>query len=233
MCNLPLEREINFQLSVLSSPEDFAGEQDIIQSMFELGLQRLNLRKPNHSLEQVRKWLLALPFSLHSKVVVHGHRDLLQEFNLAGFHGSSKFENLPSRSEKTNNFDEQISVVKTIRGVSLHCFEELEQGDWDYAFFSPIFPSLSKPGYMPRYTLEQIKEALDSWQSCGKKSHEKPQMVYALGGVEPGLLGVLYAAGFSGACVLGAIWNNSDPLRVWTRLRRERILLSRGHGEVV
>jgi thiamine-phosphate pyrophosphorylase len=67
---------------------------------------------------------------------------------------------------------------------------------FDYAFFGPVFDSLSKPGH----------------QSCVgadfrlNKQSAQPKVI-ALGGVEAQYLQQVKTMGFDGAAVLGTIWN--------------------------
>jgi len=52
-------------IAVITSPEDFEGEQAIIERMFELGLENLFLRKPNLS----KDWILGINSKWHKKIL--------------------------------------------------------------------------------------------------------------------------------------------------------------------
>ena len=84
------------------------------------------------------------------------------------------------------------------------------------AFLSPIFDSISKTGYKSAFT-----------DSLNKFIQLKPQVItsvknkniIALGGVDENKIELVRKVGFSGAAVLGAIWNSKDPfasfLKIW------------------
>jgi thiamine-phosphate pyrophosphorylase len=72
------------------------------------------------------------------------------------------------------------------------------QNDIDYVTLSPIYNSISKPGYNSSFDLfdAQLLSAL------------KRQKVIALGGVTPDKFQQLHDAGFAGAALLGYVWRD-------------------------
>lgn len=60
---------------------------------------------------------------------------------------------------------------------------------------SPIFDSISKNGYRSAFDLDEIKDMITG------------RHVTALGGVTPDAFPILREKGFSGAALLGYIWN--------------------------
>ncbi len=77
----------------------------------------------------------------------------------------------------------------------MHSIEQLDQSEnFDYVTLSPIFDSISKPGYKSAFNLENISRYIR-----GKK-------VVALGGVTPDKFPALRDAGFFGAAMLGHFW---------------------------
>lgn len=69
----------------------------------------------------------------------------------------------------------------------------------DYVTLSPVFPTLSKPGYGPALGVEALA---GPW----------PVPVYALGGVvSPGQARGCVAAGAAGVAVMGAVMRAQDP----------------------
>ena len=90
-------------------------------------------------------------------------------------------------------------------GVSAHEQEEVSgpQAAWvDYFFFSPIFPTESKPGH-PGTGIETLSRI------CGVT--EAP--VFALGGITPARVGSCLEAGAHGVAVLSGIMDAKDPAR--------------------
>ncbi len=89
-------------------------------------------------------------------------------------------------------------------GVSTHSREEAlqaaEEGA-DYITLSPIFPSISKPGYGPPLGLETLREV----------ARAVPIPVIALGGITPENARACLEAGAAGIAVLGAVMAAEDP----------------------
>ncbi len=69
-------------------------------------------------------------------------------------------------------------------------------------FLSPVFDSISKPGYGSRFSTEELREAAGKGLINAK--------VYALGGVDPSRFAELEALGFGGVALLGAAWQPVD-----------------------
>lgn len=74
-----------------------------------------------------------------------------------------------------------------------------EQQHFDYLFLSPVFNSISKPGYAgfadASFTLQ--------------KSSPQPEVI-ALGGIDATNIHQLKAMNFDGAAVLGSIWQQPE-----------------------
>ena len=74
------------QLIAITTPICFPGEGKIITSLFEAGLQRLHLRKPNAGKETVAALLNQLPEAFYPRIVIHDHFSLTDEYALGGVH---------------------------------------------------------------------------------------------------------------------------------------------------
>ena len=89
-------------------------------------------------------------------------------------------------------------------GLSAHRAAELrEAGDAgaDYATLSPIYATVSKPGYGPALGIETLRQAVA----------DSPLPVVALGGLTPGTVPLAKAAGSAAVAVMGAIMRAPDP----------------------
>ncbi|SFL80709.1 thiamine phosphate synthase [Geodermatophilus ruber] len=90
-------------------------------------------------------------------------------------------------------------------GRSCHSAGELARAraeGCDYAFLSPVFPTASKPGYGPALGVEGFALL----QAAGPPA-------YALGGVVPGDVPALLAAGARGVAVMGAVMRSPQAVR--------------------
>jgi thiamine-phosphate pyrophosphorylase len=195
----------NFKLIVITHEKYIAGEAVSINGLFEAGLQFLHIRKPSYHTEGIKNLLGFISKDFHPKIVLHGHYELLESFNLKGAH-------LPEKTRKGGKTED----IKTIVSTSFHKLEDIksEQINFEYVFFSPVFQSISKKGYKPSDRLQKVKDYLQS----DKKPTHPP--VIALGGITNENISQLKDIGFSGAASLGYIWENPNPLDQFNKLQR-------------
>jgi thiamine-phosphate pyrophosphorylase len=99
-----------------------------------------------------------------------------------------------------------------------------------YAFLSPVFDSISKPGYPAAgFTSAEVRRVASAPGAVP---------LIALGGVTEGNLAAAAGLGFAGAAVLGGVWHRADPvaavealLRVCRGLREQGTGDGEGRGE--
>jgi thiamine-phosphate pyrophosphorylase len=204
-----LQRHVSpdpFELVLITSPEDFADEHTLIESLFGLGLFRLHVRKPHHASGALERWLLALNAEVRSCVVLHGHPEMAREFNLCGYHMNVKwFTENPARFA-----DSGLSC-----SASAHSMAEVDSlpEEISYVFLSPVFDSISKVDYHSAFDLGKVATWLASRRESGRK-----MPVFALGGVDADTISLVKGAGFDGAAVLGGVWNYANPLQAWRNI---------------
>jgi len=58
-----------FQVALISSPENFAGEHEILEQMFKKGLQTLYARKPQMPEPLLERWLLGFDLKRQEKIL--------------------------------------------------------------------------------------------------------------------------------------------------------------------
>ncbi|MBQ0057112.1 MAG: bifunctional hydroxymethylpyrimidine kinase/phosphomethylpyrimidine kinase [Bacteroidales bacterium] len=172
---------------VITRPQFTADEADAITAKFQSGLQRLHLRKPDSSIDDYRRLLSGIPACYHSRIVIHEHFQLLDEFSLCGVHLNRRNPEAPA------GWTGHISC-------SCHTLEEVREkkARFDYVTLSPIFDSISKQGYASHFSIDQLEEAHRQGIIDGK--------VCALGGVTPGRTEMLHGLGFGHIMVLGDAW---------------------------
>lgn len=176
------------ELVIITTDTLFDHEAEAINTLCKEGVQVLHLRKPQSTKEQMELLLKQInPFYLN-RMVLHDHFDLVQQFGLKGYHLNSR------NKEVTRDRGKSISA-------SCHSFQELQDKSFcNYLFLSPIFNSLSKPGYQQAYSEIELLQA--------KKNQWINEKVYALGGITPSNLPLLKTYGFGGAVILGFLWEN-------------------------
>ena len=79
------------QLILFSSAIDFEEEHALV-NYFLLDKELIfHIRKPNLTLEETRNYIAKIPKEYHRQLVIHQYLELLNEFNLKGFHCTRSF----------------------------------------------------------------------------------------------------------------------------------------------
>lgn len=180
------------KLIVITTPYFFEGEGEILTALFQAGMEKLHIRKPQSRKEELRSLLDAVPAEYHSRIVIHDYFELAAEYALAGIHLNSRNQNIPE------GFQGSISR-------SCHSLQEVrENRQLDYVFLSPVFESISKEGYGSGFSLSTLQAAA----SC-RIINEK---VIALGGISEETIPAIRHIGFGGVAVLGALWGTAPGI---------------------
>lgn len=170
-----------FSVYVITSPERIKEESKKIELLFESGVEGIHIRKPSWTLSEIKSLIEDIPYKFRKKLRLHGHFELLNEMNLAGVHLNSRNPTAPQNA---------LSVSLTCHSIT----EIPNSSKYSYVTLSPIFNSISKPDYKSGFNLDSIEKSIQ-----GKN-------VIALGGVTPDKFLLLKSKGFSGAALLGYIW---------------------------
>lgn len=180
------------KLVVISSPEAVADEPAIINGLFAAGLEILHLRKPGAPVAVVEKLLIRIHPAYHSCIALHQQHGLAKQFGIKRIHFPEQerqqlpASDWPELKEAGYKFTTSVHQPETLKHLP---------PVFDYVFLSPVFNSISKPGYQP-LVAENFFLAAD----------DKPLPVMALGGITPEQISRVREMNFDGAAVLGAIW---------------------------
>lgn len=176
------------KLILMTRPDFFIEEHQILTALFEEGLDTLHLRKPNTEPVLSERLVSLIPEGFRKKIVVHDHFYLKHEYGLKGIHLNARNSQLP------NNYKGHISC-------SCHTEEELSAcaSLSDYMFLSPIYNSISKTDFHEDFNLERLAA-----MKRRKFIHKK---VMAFGGIGEENIPDMKRLGFGGVVVLGDIWN--------------------------
>lgn len=187
---------VDFLLIAITPPDPVIDEPERIADLLNEGFDYVHLRHPGMDAGEMAAILDRIPRRLHPRIRLHSNFSLLKRYSLAGVQLNHR-NPLPPR--------DAASLTK-----SCHTLPELSGIDgYEYVTLSPVFPSLSKPGYLPSIPREEMIQAI------------KGRKVVALGGVTPQHLAGLKADGFRGAAMLGAIWKDAaDPVRFRDNIKK-------------
>lgn len=179
------------KLILLTPPYFFVEEDKLLTALFDEGLDVLHLRKPDSEPVYSERLLSLLPRKCLSRIVVHDHFYLKDEYNLRGIHLNSRNPKAP--------LDYKGHISKSFH--DLNTLKE-EKKHYSYVFLSPIFDSISKSDYRAGFSDNDLRKA----SSLGIID----QRVMALGGVTANNMKFIRDLGFGGAVVLGDLWNRFD-----------------------
>ena len=177
--------DAGFLLAVITSPGDIPGELEYLEGLLEAGVEKLHLRKPGGSVEGL---LERLAPRWASSLVVHGRVELAVRYGVPQVHGSAGM--LSASAERGGD------VGSVAVSTSVHSWGELKQlpAGLAYAFISPVFDSISKPGYMAAADLLTMPP------------RPLPCRPMGMGGVSADTIGLMITRGWTGATLLGWIW---------------------------
>lgn len=203
------------KLVAISPEADEPREHAVLEELFAAGLERCHVRKPSWSREQLAAWLDAVPAENRERLILHQHHNLAVEFGCGGVHWKDSMDRVqPSDAPRFAQVPAGRPCLFSSR--SCHTLSGLESafGSFDSVFFSPVFPSISKPGRLPSRELEAVSARL-----FRRTPAERRTAAIALGGVTPENAARCAEFGFDGVAVLGALWWARDPLSVFLQLK--------------
>ncbi|MDN3690899.1 thiamine phosphate synthase [Chryseobacterium tructae] len=192
---------------VITPEAIISNESEIINQMFCEGLDLLHIRKPWISREEMTHFISLIDTSFYAQLVLHSHYDLGKEYDISRFH----FREEDRKAEKYKSFMNGNIISTSVHDIMT--YNALEK-EWEYAFISPFFPSISKKGYGIGST---VKESL--------KQRDNPDVkLIALGGIDSSRIQESVALGVDGVALLGAIWESDEPLDVLKRCRKSTLI---------
>ncbi len=179
----------SFKLIAITPAEVFDGEVEAIIELLDNGYDRVHIRHPHYAKDAIRRLISAIPAELHSRLSLHDCHELAIEFPSVGIHLNARNPIAPANFRK-------------ILSMSCHALDQIEnarQQACDYCFLSPIYDSISKPGYLAKFRLTpELRTVISKMPTI------------ALGGVTPDKFDELRQFGFAGAAMLGAAWNSKQ-----------------------
>ncbi|UUC46633.1 thiamine phosphate synthase [Flavobacterium cerinum] len=190
---------------VITSPDIVTNEFDCISEMFQGGLSLLHIRKPGFSVIEMQHYLDRLPVSFRDKLVLHQHHELTTAFGINRMH--------VRKQDRIFFTPDRLSKPLRCYSTGTHTIEEYNNlsDRYQYAFLSPVFESISKPGY------QSEKNILTS---LANRTNYNTQLV-ALGGIDASNIRPVLKKGFDNIALLGAIWNSDDPVLSFQKCRDE------------
>lgn len=188
---------------VIAPENDVPNEIEILHQLFQEGLNYFHLRKPHKNFQEHSDYLIQIDSKYHNRIVVHFFHELINEFNLKGIHFQEQ-----KRIDNINNpghYFKGLNMFGKTISSSFHEPEDIQNCyfEFDYHLLSPVFSSISKEGYKGR----------------GFDVNSIDKTIIGMGGVSVYNLKEFDKLGFNGVGVLGGIWNDSDPVEVFRKMK--------------
>lgn len=194
---------------VITPEQIIPNETEVINQLFQDGLDLLHIRKPQISQNEMIRFINKIDTSFHAQLVLHTHYELSESYGISRFH----FREADRQEESYRGFSEKNILSTSVHDITT--YNTLGK-EWEYAFISPFFPSISKKGY-----------GEDSTVTDSIKHKKNPDVkLIALGGITPGNMQKALDAGADGIALLGAVWENKNGLDVFRECRNNLLYRS-------
>lgn len=198
---------------IITPPHTLPDEEHIVNRLFESGLHLLHLRKPGADRDTLEHYIWGIRPHFRERVVLHDHFELAKEYGLRGIH-------LKYNEARTFTGRNRLAHVS----VSCHSLEEIDALPFEpnYVFLSPVFDSISKPGYPSAFAPEYLKENLQ----------KRRVPVIALGGITAEKVAECRKMGFRGVALLGHVWEQpSEAVARFTNILPDEVLSIAGFDQ--
>jgi thiamine-phosphate pyrophosphorylase len=189
------------QIAVISPEAEDPREVGAMKGFFAAGLERYHVRKPGWTGAALEAWLIRLPHEWSARIVIHGHGPLAARLGFAA-HDRDEPGNpgIPGTSRSCHSVPSLLRHLPHYRAI----------------LFGPVFSSITKPGYGPAANFP--------WNELTAVLRERSPgdaRVLAVGGITSSSLARCRELGFDGAALLGAVWNQDDPVAAYAAVRHE------------
>ncbi len=175
----------------MTRPTFFVEEDKILTNLYEEGMDNLHLHKPGSSPMYSERLLTLLGDDLASKITVHHHFYLKDEYKLRGIHIDDAHTEPPTGYR--GNLSRTCHAISELKEAKRHC---------NYVFLHPVFDSQTIREEKSNFTIQELEEAA--------KQGLIDKKVYALGGMNLDTIKTVRSLGFGGIVVCGDLWNRFD-----------------------
>ena len=195
---------------MISNANDLDGENSMVEAMLDNGMDFFHVRKPYFSRNDLRCYIERFQPHYLKKLVVHSYHTLALEMGLAGIHISNRHRKEPFKTWlRIRKMKFRKPGLKYT--IAIHSIPEVKSRliRYNYLILSPVFDSITKKNYKSTFVNGDLKKMLERTK----------RNVYALGGVDVDKIQMVKELGFKGVALMGAIWQNSDPVNKFIEIK--------------
>lgn len=171
----------DMKLVLMSTPQFFVEEHQILTALFDEGLEMVHLNKPNSEPVFCERLLTLIPDAYRKLIVTHDHFYLQNEYELRGIHLSER------NSERPANYHGKVSCTCNSIEDVVAVKKEMDHVIWDTS--SVDLPLLMK-------------------DNARRKNIDKK--VYVSGTIDVENIQQVAEYGFGGIVLQNAIWDRFD-----------------------
>jgi thiamine-phosphate pyrophosphorylase len=188
------------KIVLISNPTNIPKEHELINALFENGMDYFHVRKPELTEEEMVAYIKNIkPFYLR-RISIHAHFKLIEKYNIGGVH-------LPEKL-RTNFSVKEILKAASKKGIrittSIHeCSNLSGLKGFDYVFVSPIFDSISKLNYKGIGS-NNLKSLITQLRATTTSP------VVGLGGIDQHNISQLTEFDLNGIALMGAVWKSFE-----------------------
>jgi thiamine-phosphate pyrophosphorylase len=165
----------------------FNNEPEVINEILESGVDYVHVRTPKSSQLETISMIKAINPEYYSRLTLASHYSIFNMFPFGGIH---------IKCDMSCNSYNNVRLSK-----SYHHGDGLDDlNEYNYAFLSPIFDSISKSGYNSAFSCDELTTILSD-KICKDK-------LVALGGISEKNIEMVKEIGFTGFAVLGYLFND-------------------------
>ncbi|BAV09180.1 thiamine-phosphate pyrophosphorylase [Filimonas lacunae] len=179
-------------LIAITSDCFFAEEPAAINAMFAAGLPCLHIRKPGATMQQISHLLQQIHTCYYPQISLHAHHHLAAGYPITRLHFTEQAR-ANSQPHQWQQWQEKGYQLST----SIHQLHQLPalKGYFSYAFYGPVFNSISKQNYPGIANSHFYLHAT-----------QKSIPLIALGGITPHNITTVQQMNFDGVALLGCLW---------------------------
>lgn len=190
-------------LIVISDHQLYLRESEEINRLFESGMELYHIRHHNISEEDLRSLIQGVEEEYLPRIVANHNHDIARSLGVQRFHFTEDDRKLWEKKKWKNRSESEVYSTSV---HSLETFNELPDF-FEYAFISPVFDSISKPGY----------KAVSF--DLSERNANKPIKLIGLGGIHSANIHDAMDLGYDGFAVLGSIWESEEPVKAFQKLK--------------
>ncbi|MGN6602711.1 MAG: thiamine phosphate synthase [Ginsengibacter sp.] len=183
-------------LVVISYPGAVKDEANIVNTLFDVGLEILHVRKPYTDVDELRVLIEKIHSKYQNQIALHQHHEIANDYGIKRLHLTEA-----KRKEMSEGALKALREDKYILSTSIHQIEVYETlpACFEYTFFGPVFNSISKQGYTSSLKKDFVFP----------EKYNFPKVI-AIGGIDAGNIQKVMNMKFKGIAVLGTIWQNPE-----------------------